>query len=745
MLAGPRIERLLGVARWSASFFILLIGPYVPNLGFRWVILLGAYLCVLGVILWWLSRRAQGHAGRSRLAHVAMAGDALAAMAGLIVFAPDPQWGLAAPAGVVLIGTGALRGGTGGAIATLAAVSVGYLASEAIRYDGGDAGDLTRIALSIVSFAFAAVVFAGWDVEVRRVVGDRTRVATRLALVERIATDVMYEWDVIAGSMTLSDAVATQLGYAPGRFERSWWEERLHKEDAGPVRDALTRLLAGGERAWEVDYRFRKADGSYTTVHDRGYVVVGGRRHRPIRMVGSLVNVDSVALYDPVTHMAGRALFLDRVERHAKDAVQGGERYAVLIADVESSRELSASIGADRVDDVLSELATRLDEQLRDGETIARIGHDQISFLLRAATVDDVVARAAQIRDAARVPLGGPGDIQIEVVMGAALIDTSGGADLLRLALAALADAKRTQRRVALYEPGGDRRWDRRVELRDDLRGAIVRRELCLRFQPITETATGRCSAVEAFVRWAHPERGEIDAGDLLTVASDLQLRTEIDRWVLHEAVRALSRLRRVARDLRVSVNLSAASVGPDLVASIRAALAAAQLPSDALTVDVPEDPALERGDAAHALRDLRDIGVGVAIDDFGTGYASLLRTAIPATEVKIDRVFAARVARDPNAARIVASTVRRAHECGLRAVAEGAEDDEALACLGTLGVDLIQGTAIAAAMPFEEVIRWIAPVGDERPARALGRGSERKLGDGLDEGTVLRPKHALG
>lgn len=745
VLDGPRIERLLAVVRWSGAFLVLAIGPYVPNLGFEWVILFGAYLAVLGAILWVLGRHAHG-AGRSRLAHVAMAGDALAALAGLIVFAPDPQWGLVAPAGVVLIGTGALRGGSGGSIATLTATSVGYLVSEAIGFDGGSVGDLTRVAVTLASFAFAAVVFIGWDVEVRRVVGDRARVASRLALVERIATDVMYEWDVTSGALTLSDAVATQLGYAAGRVERTWWEERLHPEDAGPVRDALARLLAGREREWEVDYRFRKADGTYTTVHDRAYVVAGGRRHRPVRMVGSLLNVDSVSLYDPVTHMAGRALFVDRLERRAAQPARGDERFAVLVADVEGSRELTASIGADRVGEVLAELARRVEERLGEGETVARIGHDQIALLLRATDADGVVARAAQIRDAARVPFSGATSVRIEIVMGAALFETKGSADVLRLASAALADAKRTHRRVAVYEPGGEQRWDRRVELRDGLRGALVRRELCLRFQPIVDAATGACAAVEAFVRWTHPERGEIDAADLLDVAADLELRTDIDQWVLHEAIRALARLRRVARDLRLSVNVCAASIGSDTAASVRAALAAAQLPSDALTLDVPEDPALESGDAAQALRDLRGIGVGVAIDDFGTGYASLLRTELPATEVKIDRAFIARAARDPVAARIVASAIRRAHERGIRAVAEGAEDGETLACLGAMGVDLIQGTAIARAMPFEEVIRWIAPAGQERPATAaLGRRGGHEEADRLDKGVVLRREHAIG
>ncbi|MDE3113219.1 MAG: EAL domain-containing protein [Chloroflexota bacterium] len=746
MLDGPRVERLLSVVRWSGAFLVLVVGPYVPNLGFQWVMLFGAYLVMLGLILWLLSRLAHAIAGgRSLVAHVAMAGDALAALAGLTVFAPNPQWGLTAPAGVVLIGTGALRGGRGGSIATFAATAVGYLMSEALRVDVADIADVTRAAVTLASFAFAAVVFMGWDMEVRRVVGDRARVASRLVLVERIATDVMYEWDITTGALTLSDAVATQLGYEPGRVERSWWEERLHPDDAGPVRDALTRLLAGKEREWEVDYRFRKADGTYTTVHDRAYVVAGGRRHRLVRMVGSLINVDSVSLYDRVTHMAGRALFNDRVERRAVQQATRSEPFAVLVADVEGSRELSAKVGAERIDEVLAELARRVEEHLGDGETIARIAHDQIALLFRATSADDVVARAAQIREVARVPFGGASNVRIDVVMGAAIYKAGEG-DVVRLAAAALADAKRTHRHVAVYEPGGERRWDRRVELRDDLRGALTRGELCLRFQPIVDAATGACAAVEAFVRWAHPERGEIDAGDLLDVASDLELRAAVDQWVVHEAIRSLARMRRVAHDLRVSVNVSAASIGSETAASVRAALAAAQLPSDALTLDAPEDPALESGDAAQAVRDLRAIGVGIAIDDFGTGYASLLRSVLPATEVKIDRAFTARAARDEVAARIVASTIRRAHEAGIRAVAEGVEDKETLACVGTMGVDLIQGTAIARAMPFEEVIRWIAPAAQERAATVrLGRRGWYEQSDRLDKGVVLRREHAIG
>lgn len=730
----------MNVVRWTASGLVFAIGPSLPSTGEDWVILLGAYLFALSVLLTLLGRRVRDHGGRSVLAHVAMAGDALAAMGAILVFAPGPDWAVTVPVGVIVIATGALRGGVGGAVATLATTVVAYAGGELTHYQAGEPFEPTRVGLTLVAYAFAAVIFTGWHVDLRLVAVDRARFAARLTLVERVSTDVIYEWDIATGAVSLSDAAEAQLGYELGhqRLHRSWWEERLHPDDAGPVRDALDRLLRGAEREWDMDYRFRKADGTYTTVHDRGYLVLaGGRKRRPLRLVGSLVNVDSVSLYDPITRLAGRALFSDRVERRALRAALGdAERFAVLVADVEGWRERATELGPERARSILIELARRLERHAREGETIARLGPARIALLVNAPTGEDAVARAAQIRDSARFPFNG--EVRLDVHVGAAVLADGEGDQLVPQASAALADAKRAKRRVSLYEPGGEQRWDRRLELRDELRAALERRELRVSFQPIADAVSGRCVAVEAFVRWPHPKLGELDATDLLPIASDLDMRAEVDRYVIRDATRAVSRLRAVVPDLRVSVNLSPVSLDEGIATSIRAMLASAMLPGEALTIDVPEDPALDDGQPAKALRELRGLNVDIALDDLGTGYASTVLTRIPATEVKIDRVFASRVARDEQALTIVRSTVVRGHERGMRIVAEGVEDAETIERLREVGVDLVQGLAIAEPMPLDAVLRWLDPSAP-LPARGQDEAPDR-----VDERLVLLREHAL-
>jgi diguanylate cyclase (GGDEF)-like protein len=731
----------MNVVRWVASGLVFGIGPSLPNTGEDWVILLGAYLFILSAIIAIAARQVRDQRGRSLVGQLAMAGDALGGMAAVITFAPGPEWNVIVPVGVVLIGTGALRGGIGGSVATLATTVVAYLAGEGIRSKGGDPFEIPQVVLTLVAYAFAAVVFIGWHFEVRRLLVDRARLAARLTLVERIASDVVYEWDIAGGDITLSDAATIQLGYEVShrRLDRAWWEERLHPDDAGPVRDALATVLREGGHEWEMDYRFRKADGTYTTVHDRGYVVLsGGRKRKPLRLVGSLVNVDSVSLYDPVTKLAGRALFVDRVERRAVRVALGtSRRFAVLVADIEGWRERSAQIGGERAEEVIVELARRLERYVREGETIARTGPDQIALLVNAEAGEDAFARAAQTRDSARLPFNG--DLRLDVHVGAALLVDLEGYALLSQATAALADAKRMKRRVSLYEPGGEQRWDRRLEMRDDLRGALERREVRVSFQPIASAATGKCVAVEALVRWRHPELGEIDAADLLPVASDLELRAEIDRYVISDAAKSLAQLRRIDRELRISVNLSPAAFDEGIATTLRTILASSMLEGDALTIDVPEDPALEEGVAAQALKELRALNVGIAIDDVGTAYASTVLASIPATEVKIDRVFAARVTMDEQAEAIVRNTVARAHERGMRVVAEGVEDDATAVALRDLGVDFLQGVAIAEPMPLEAMIRWLDP------SAPLPGASQGEAANGVDERLVLLREHALG
>ncbi len=599
------------------------------------------------------------------------------------------------------------------------------------------------LALGAAALALCAVLAL-----LARVRAERGSAIARLALIGRAANDVIYEWDVRSNALALSAAATSQLGYdlAKSRIARSWWEERLHPEDAGPVRDALATLLRSRAREWEMDYRFRKADGTFTTVHDHGYIQRSIRPWRKAqRLVGTLVNVDSVSLYDAVTNLAGRALFTDRVERRAVRGAITGQTFAVLVADIDGFKEMSARVGPKRADEVLLELSRRLETHLGEGETVARLGHDQLAFLVTAATSDDAVARAAQIRDSARIPFDD--GIRLDLIAGAAVLPIGGSPDLGRQALAALADAKRRKRRVAVYEPGGEKRWDERVKLRDDLAGALERRELVLHYQPIADAKNGRCVALEALVRWEHPERGILDAGELLQVASDIELGPEIDRWVLGEATRAISGLRKARPDLRLAVNVAAGTLDEQLPVSLRGILAAAQLPGDALSIEVREDPALTTGEAAAAIEALRGLGVDIAIDDFGTGYASLLPApAIPATEVKIDRVFAGRVATDEHATRIVRSAVQRARELGLRVVGEGAEDSATIAQLRALGVDLVQGRGVATPMPLSAVARWLAPGGqiavlDGVPARAgrptLIGENEAAIGAAVDISTA--------
>jgi diguanylate cyclase (GGDEF)-like protein len=568
-------------------------------------------------------------------------------------------------------------------------------------------------ALSAMLLVLAYVVAV---LEIRHVAAVRAA-ARRLTLVGRAAMDVIYEWDIRSGALAVSSAAAAQLGYdRTGELQRVWWEERLHPEDSGPVRDALATLLrtTGRKRTrseeWEMEYRFRKADGTFTTVHDHGYVQWStGRRKKPVRMVGTLVNVDSVSLYDPVTGLAGRALFTDRVERRAVKGAISGEAFSVVVLDVDGLREVSDRLGQSRASAFLNELARRLETHLGDGETVARIGPDQLAFLVNAATAEDATARAAQIRDSARIPFTAEGDIRFDVHAGAAVLPQGGSPDLMRQAVAALADAKRSNRRVAVYEPGGDKRWEERVRLRDELRGALERKELCLDYQPIAETGTGRCVAVEAFIRWDHPTKGMLDAGGLLQVATDLDLVAEIDRWVLYEATRAVSKLRQVRSELGLSVNIAVRSLDAEFPTSLRALLAAAMLPGDALTIELPEDDALRSEPAVAAIAELRALGVDIAIDDFGTGYASLLpEPPIPATVVKIDRVFAGRVANDEHATRVVRSAVQRARELGLKIVGEGVEDKATIAALRKLDVDLVQGRGVASPMSLQAVTKWL-------------------------------------
>ncbi|TML64951.1 MAG: EAL domain-containing protein [Actinobacteria bacterium] len=418
-----------------------------------------------------------------------------------------------------------------------------------------------------------------------------------------------------------------------------------------------------------------------------------------------------LAFYDPLTHLANRALFVDRVEHALHRAERHRSPAAVLFLDLDNFKTVNDSLGHGAGDRLLVSVAERLRTSVRTSDTPSRLGGDEFAVLLEDVDEEKHVMIAAErIIEGLREPftLGGR-EVFVTASIGVAVSSEGGQVDeLLRNADAAMYSAKRQGKaRCELFRPAMHAAAVELLEVHADLQRALDRNELFLEYQPTVELSTLRVVGLEALARWRHPERGVLLPKHFIGVAEETGLVSRLGRWVLEEAcVKAQGWQQALGgAPLNVSVNLSARQLEDgDVVNDVAAVLATSGLAPGSLTLEITESVLMRDADAAvQRLADLRELGVRLAIDDFGTGYSSLsyLRR-FPVHALKLDKIFVDTVGCDagdePALARAI---VQLATTLGLECIAEGVERAEQVDVLRDMGCALAQGYYFA--QPLDE------------------------------------------
>ncbi len=487
-------------------------------------------------------------------------------------------------------------------------------------------------------------------------------------------------------------------------------------EDVSARREAQLALMQAHE---ELENRVAERTAELAETNLRLQEEVAERQQAEERVM-------HLANHDALTGLPNRRLLIDRLGQALALAHRENHQVAVLFMDLDRFKTINDSLGHMKGDALLQNVARRLSETLREGDTVSRLGGDEFVIVLPSLDQPKAAEKVAlKLVDALAPPidLGGQ-ELRVSASIGISLFPEDGRdtETLLRNADSAMYHAKdmgrnnyqffMEQMNVAAAE---------RLRLENDLHRALERQEFELHFQPRVSVANGLACGIEALIRWRHPERGLVLPEHFIPVAEDTGLIVPIGEWVINEACRqGTAWCAAGLPKLPVAVNLSPRQFRQsNLVDTVARAIERHGWPCKLLELEITEGVLMQQtSETLKTLEALNRLGVGLAIDDFGTGYSSLsYLKRFPVDFLKIDQSFVRDIAVDPDDATIVTAIIGLAHNLGLTVVAEGVENASQLDFIRDAGCDEAQGYHIGRPMPAGQLAEWLLA---NRPSGSL-------------------------
>jgi diguanylate cyclase (GGDEF)-like protein len=436
------------------------------------------------------------------------------------------------------------------------------------------------------------------------------------------------------------------------------------------------------------------------------------------------------AFHDSLTGLPNRHLLVNRLELAIAQSRRNPQaQLALLFLDIDRLKLINDSFGHQAGDELIAEIAARLRKTTREGDTVARLSGDEFALLFPGTGSPGAATIADKLMAALRQPMALQGrEIYPTASLGISVYpeDAVDARSLIRAADTAMYQAKHASRDTfRFYSAEMNVRATERLALENGLRKALAQGELRVHFQPIFSAADGEIRKVEALLRWQHPQRGLLPAGQFLDIAESTGIIVPMGYWALEHAMQRLCDWHARGRpDLVLAMNLSPRHLlDPQLVTRIDGLLASTGFRPDRLEIEITESMAVSNPERASAIvRDLRSRGVSVAMDDFGAGHSSL--TYLKQFQVdclKIDRVFISGVATDTQDRAIIATLIELSHILGLEVVAEGVETEAQREFLREAGCDLLQGFLLCRPAPGEALEQALGVLPDAAEAAATG------------------------
>lgn len=542
----------------------------------------------------------------------------------------------------------------------------------------------------------------------------------RYALAAYGANDGLWDWDLRTGRVYYSERWKEMIGRNDENFDpiiESWFD-LVHPDDLMRLKAEAERNLQGESSKIACEYRLKMPDGTWRWLLTRGSAV---RDHngKNYRMVGWQTDSNERVEHDHLTNLPNRGLFLDRLlwashkGNRSKD-----ENFAVFYMGLDRFKVINETMGHESGDQVLCEVADRINGLIRPEDTLARMGGDEFALLSECLEgLGTATNIAERIRSAMADPFVVRGQ-EFHVTLSIGIVPGGGDhneGELLRMAHSAMELAKNNGKdHYEYYREGMDAGQIHTLQMETNLRKALDQNELFLVYQPQISTRTGSIVGMEALIRWRKADGDIVPPFRFIPLAEETGLIEPIGAWVIHEACHQAKAWEDEGLPMaRVAVNVSSRQFRqPErLLQAVKSALADSGLEPKWLDLELTESLfADDINITTEYLNRFHELGVHLSLDDFGTGYSSLsYLKKLPIDTLKIDQSFVRDITEDPDDAAICSAIISMAHSLRLSVIAEGVETEDHLKFLKDLDCDEMQGYHFSKPLPVEEARRLLS------------------------------------
>jgi diguanylate cyclase (GGDEF)-like protein len=440
--------------------------------------------------------------------------------------------------------------------------------------------------------------------------------------------------------------------------------------------------------------------------------------------------IKAQALYDTVTGLPNRALFIDRLRQQIHLGRRRGHVLAVCHLNLDRFSSINEFLGSAGGDRLLLAVGQRVQKTIRESDTVARVDSDQFLILLNAIDENQILYVAQKILRSLQESFQiGDHNLFVRGNIGIALYPQHGEDEqtLRQHAESALKVAKKANTDVIVYHKKHDDYSVRHLALVNDLHAAITQDHLELFVQPKINVETSTIVSAEVLLRWNHPQQGTLSPDDFIPIAEQTGLIQPLTTWVLESALKNCASLHRIGYPLTVAVNISMYNLmDTDFESRVTELLQRYQVAPQFLELEITESAMMSSPSRTKELMAMLDsLGVRFSIDDFGTGYSSLnYLKQLPVDELKIDKSFILQMRAEENEAAIARTIIGLGRDLGIRVVAEGVESQELENQLRRLGCPIMQGYHLCRALPWPEFTRWLQNLGDRYDVKSPSTGS---------------------